>query len=113
MDGVKFVDLSDSGYVLIGTNGALKTKANGIKDGDDWYFYSNKDGRIFAYANDKDFSKSDDYDMLKERADEMTWDVEGDFGFDDDYRHDYNDDFNGGFDYDYGYDRDYGYGTEW
>ena len=69
LSGVKYVPVTETdNYFLIGTNGQVKKNANGVKDGDDWYFYSNKNGRIYAYSNDKDFSKSTVYDTLKENA---------------------------------------------
>ncbi len=61
----KYNNVEAMNLYLIGTNGQLKTKANGVKDGDDWYFYSDADGKIIFYANDKDFSKSDEYKAWK------------------------------------------------
>ena len=61
----KYNDITSQNLYLIGTNGQLKKNANGVKDGDDWYFYSDEDGKIIFYANDKDFSKSEQYKAWK------------------------------------------------
>ncbi len=60
-DTVRVVDLTDREYYLLGSNGSLKTKANGVKDADEWYFYSDADGKILYYTNSKDFSKTQTY----------------------------------------------------
>ncbi len=66
LSGVKYINLSGMNAYLIGTNGQLKKKATGgVKDGDDWYFFSNADGKIIYYANDKDFTKSTVYSAWK------------------------------------------------
>ncbi|MDO4268108.1 MAG: cell wall-binding protein [Eubacteriales bacterium] len=69
LSGVRFADLTTD--ALIGTNGSVRTNANGLRDGDDWYFYSDGNGRIFAYANDKDFSKTEEYDTLKDLSESL------------------------------------------
>lgn len=62
---VYFVDLTADDYYLIATSGKLKTNATGVKDGDDWYFYSDADGKIYAYADSKDFTKTEAYKNIK------------------------------------------------
>ena len=61
----RFDGEDDTEYYLIGTNGQLKEKASGVKDGDDWYFYTDANGKIVFYANDKDFSKTNVYKTWK------------------------------------------------
>ena len=55
---IRYYELSDEDLYLIGTNGKLKTKANGVKDGEDWYFFSNSEGKITYYADDKNVEKA-------------------------------------------------------
>lgn len=55
---IKYYDLTDKDVYLIGTNGKLKTKANGVKDGEDWYFFTDSNGKVLYYADDKNVEKA-------------------------------------------------------
>ncbi len=43
------------GYYLVNTSGAISKKKSAAKDGNDWYFYVNKDKNIAMYTNNKNF----------------------------------------------------------
>ncbi|MDD3252728.1 MAG: cell wall-binding protein [Lachnospiraceae bacterium] len=55
---IKYYDLTGKDLYLIGTNGKVKTKANGVKDGEDWYFFSDSEGKVTYYADDKNVEKA-------------------------------------------------------
>jgi glucan-binding YG repeat protein len=50
---ISYVDVYSQGYKLIGTNGQVKKNAKGVKDGDDWYYFSDSNGVIKYYASNK------------------------------------------------------------
>ena len=43
----------DESYYLVNTSGIISKKKTAARDGDDWYFYTNKDQVIVAYINSK------------------------------------------------------------
>ena len=55
---IRYYNLSGQNLYLIGSNGKIKTKANGVKDGEDWYFFTDSDGKILYYADDKNVEKA-------------------------------------------------------
>ena len=55
---IKYYDLTGKGVSLIGTNGKIKTNSKGVKDGEDWYFFSDKEGNVTYYADDKNVTKA-------------------------------------------------------
>ncbi len=54
----------DSMYYLVNTSGAVSKKKSAAKDGNDWYFYVNKDKRIVMYTNNKSFKSDKDHTDL-------------------------------------------------
>ena len=62
---IKYYDLRDADLDLIGTNGKIKKNAKGVKDGEDWYFFSDKSGKVMFYADDKNLLKALDQKGIK------------------------------------------------
>ena len=52
-------------YLLLNTSGAISKKKTAAKDGDDWYFYVNKDKEIVMYTNTKNLDWDKDHTDLK------------------------------------------------
>ena len=54
----------DAKYYLVNTSGTICKKKTAAKDGDDWYFYTNKDKNIVMYVNNKTLKGGNDHNML-------------------------------------------------
>ncbi len=50
-----------SEYMLLNTSGAISKKKTAAKDGDDWFFYVNKDKEIVMYTNNKNLDYDDEH----------------------------------------------------
>ena len=64
----------DAKYYLVNTSGTICKKKTAAKDGDDWYFYTDKNKNIVMYVNNKTL-KEGDYQM---DVDVDAWDSIGD-----------------------------------
>lgn len=62
---IKYYDLTGKGVKLLGTNGQLKKNAKGVKDGEDWYFFSDSEGNVTYYADDKNVVKAIEQNTTK------------------------------------------------
>ena len=67
-------DTWDSSYYLVNASGSICKKKSAAKDGDDWYFYTDKNKNIVMYVNNKTL-KEGDYQM---DVDVDAWDSIGD-----------------------------------
>ena len=54
----------DAKYYLVNTSGTICKKKTAAKDGDDWYFYTNKDKNIVMYVNNKTLKGGNGHSML-------------------------------------------------
>ncbi len=55
---IKYLDLTNANYYLNGTNGKTKKNASGVKDGEEWYFFSDEFGKVLYYGSDKNLLKA-------------------------------------------------------
>ena len=62
---VKGGEAWDASYYLVNTSGSISKKKSAAKDGDDWYFYVNKENQIVMYTNSKNLDWDKDHTDLK------------------------------------------------
>lgn len=75
-DTVRVVYNFPTDWYLVNTSGRIQDgKKTGVKDGDEWYWYTNSDGEIILYTNNKELDTDEDDDVasgLEDGWDQLT-----------------------------------------